>query len=328
MWASTTLWWWPPASSSNLVFMTSVIALVVLGVHLERLGWLLRAQAIVLRRCGLVKPRCRLVGAGPGDPALLTMAARRALAEADVVIVDQLVPEPIVALVRGRVVRSRKAKGCANFAQNELHQWMIQFLEQGYDVARLKGGDPFLFGRGGEEVEVVQKHGFTIDVIPGISSAFAAPLAAGLAVTTRGVADQVVVATGHGKYDSVPRQPAPFDESRTAVFLMAVSRMESLIDRLQTRCSYPASTPVAVVERATLPGQRVVRGTLSDIATQCRAIAIKSPATIIVGKAASALPDATYIPGAGAVRYDADASSSHLCKPTNTLIPEILAEQL
>ncbi|GBG31698.1 Uroporphyrinogen-III C-methyltransferase [Hondaea fermentalgiana] len=303
---------WSAGILATALTLALALALVAIGVRLEQSGWPLRARAVLSRKAvawttGRSQARCRLVGAGPGDPALLTLAARRALAEADVVIVDQLVPEGIVQLIRGRVVHSRKVKGCANFAQNELHEWMIEALERGEDVVRLKGGDPFLFGRGGEEVDVVQKHGFAIEVIPGISSALAAPLSAGLAVTTRGVADQLVIATGHGKHDSVPRLPPQFDESRTAVFLMGVSRMENLVTRLRTRCAYPASTPVAVIERATLPNQRVIRGTLEDIAALSRAAAVISPATIVIGRTAHALPEASYIPGTGAVRYEAES---------------------
>ncbi|GBG25677.1 Uroporphyrinogen-III C-methyltransferase [Hondaea fermentalgiana] len=281
-----------------------------LGSWWEAAGYGLRTRSVAKRftnRAANAMRRLPLVGAGPGDVALLTMAARRAIAEADLVIADLLVPQEILALVNGRLVLSRKYKGCANKAQDELHEWTLAALAQGLDVVRLKGGDPFLYGRGAEEIAVFRRAGFAVEVIPGISSCLSAPLAAGIPVTTRGVADQIIVATGHGMNDTVPRDVAPYYAGRTSVFLMSVSRMTQLMERLASpQLGYPSSTPVAVIEKATTSKQRTVRGTVESIARICEAEAVESPATIVVGRAVDALGDAStaYTAGSGCVRFE------------------------
>jgi uroporphyrin-III C-methyltransferase len=277
--------WW----SVDRVLQALVYAcLLAVGALLERSGWWLRLSSVVSRRWRRAGGRVRLVGAGPGDPALLTVAARRALHEADVVIADLLVPEETLALVCGRLVMSNKLKGCANKAQRELQDWTLDALSRGLDVVRLKGGDPFVYGRGAEEIDDFRRHGYEVEVVPGISSALAAPLAAGIAVTTRGVADQIAVSTGHGKDDSVPLELVPYAPGRTAIYLMSVGRMDQLMQRLHN-AGYPAATPVAVVESAATRNQRVIRGRLLDIARVCQQHAVKSPATIVVGRATEAL---------------------------------------
>jgi uroporphyrin-III C-methyltransferase len=202
---------------------------------------------------------------------------------------------------------SRRYKGCANKAQDELHQWTLDALHQGLDVVRLKGGDPFLYGRGAEEIHVFRRAGFQVEVIPGLSSSLCAPLAAGIAVTTRGVADQLLIATGHGMNDSVPRDVAPYYEGRTTVYLMSVGRIERLMDRLVSVSGYPKSTAVAVIERATTHKQRTLRGTIATIAEICKREAVQSPATIVVGRASQALSldelDSEYQVGQGSVRF-------------------------
>ena len=267
--------------------LTVVCVSVLLGALLERFGW----TTFAIAQCTKFKsrkPRCRLVGAGPGDPSLLTRAALQALQEADLVIADRLISEDILSLIRGRIILSRKFKGCANAAQNELHDWTLDALHKGIDVVRLKGGDPFVYGRGAEEIEIFRNHGFDVEVIPGVSSSLCAPLAAGIAVTTRGVADQLLIATGHGMNDSIPREVAPYYIGRTTVFLMSVSRMHQLMHRL-SESGYPDGTPVAVIEKAATKDQRVVKGVLAQIADTCVSLNVASPATIVVGKAVYAL---------------------------------------
>eukprot|EP00516_Mucochytrium_quahogii_P006170 CAMPEP_0203761202 /NCGR_PEP_ID=MMETSP0098-20131031/14334_1 /ASSEMBLY_ACC=CAM_ASM_000208 /TAXON_ID=96639 /ORGANISM=" , Strain NY0313808BC1" /LENGTH=303 /DNA_ID=CAMNT_0050655089 /DNA_START=137 /DNA_END=1048 /DNA_ORIENTATION=+ len=278
---------------------------VALGVAMERSGWGDRCKAILDRMFVRRGPKCRLVGAGPGDPALLTVAARYAIQEADVVIADRLVSQDTLNLVRGKLIVSRKYKGCANKAQDELQRWTLEALDQGLDVVRLKGGDPFIYGRGAEEVDDFRKHGFDVQVIPGISSSLCAPLAAGIAATTRGVADQLLIATGHGMNDTVPRDIAPFYAGRTTMYLMSVSRMEQLMKRL-TQAGYPAATLVAVIEKATTKEQRVVRGTVGTISDIAKAEDVKSPATIVVGRATGALEHGSiYQYNHGSVRFHA-----------------------
>lgn len=229
-------------------------------------------------------PMAYLVGAGPGDPELLTIAALRVLKQADLVITDRLVPQGVLALCTGKVVYSQKFKGCANIAQMQLEDWLIDGLNQGLVVVRLKGGDPFLYGRGMEEVARIVQAGFSVKVISGISSSLAAPLAAGISITARHVANKVLIATAHGKYDTYPDIPV-FDPAQTTVYLMSVSRLSNLAKALIIN-NYPEETPVAVVERATTPAQRTTNGNLNTIGELASKRQISSPAVIVIGPAA------------------------------------------
>lgn len=238
---------------------------------------------------GAAKARCDgpmafLVGAGPGDPELLTLAAVRALEQADLVITDRLVPQAVLSYCKCRVVYSQKFKGCANIAQAQLQDWVVDGLKQGLKVVRLKGGDPFLYGRGMEEVEHILNAGFRVKVISGISSSLAAPLAAGISITARGVANKLLVATAHGKYDTYPDLP-PYDPAQSTVYLMSVSRLGNLAKALIHE-GYPADLPVAIVERATMPEQRAVYGTLETVGILAMDQKVVSPAVITIGAAA------------------------------------------
>lgn len=196
-------------------------------------------------------PRIRLVSAGPGNPELLTLGASKALAEAELVVADRLIPRSILAMIRrGAEVRiARKIKGRADMAQAELQRWVLEGLMRGLNVVRLKGGDSFVYGRSTEEIEAYSAAGFDVEVLPGVTSALAAPMAAGIAVTSRGVADQFVLATGHGRSGSVPDLPA-YRAGRTTVFLMSVGRLSALSERLVRELGYPSQLPVAIVENA------------------------------------------------------------------------------
>lgn len=236
-------------------------------------------------------PRLRLVGAGPGAPDLLTVRARQALAEADLVLADRLVPPAILALVQGELRIARKWPGRADAAQDELHAWALEGLTAGRDVVRLKCGDPFVFGRGGEEVAFFAERGIATEIVPGLSSAFAAPVDAGIPTTMRGVADRVLVLTAHGQHGRRPVTPA-FDTGTTYVWLMGVGRLEDLVDGLRSE-GFPAHWPVAIVERATHADARTTRGTLADIAATARDAGVRAPAAIVVGRvveATAALP--------------------------------------
>jgi len=228
-----------------------------------------------------------LVGAGPGDPDLLTMAAFKALQNADLVVSDRLVSAEILELVKGELKVARKLPGCAHEAQREIFRWCVEALLQGKNVVRLKIGDPFVFGRGGEEVLEFRRLGFEPKVIPGISSALAGPLAAGIPVTHRGVANRVVFMTGNGKDDSTP-DVAPFHPDQTCVFLMAVGRLRELSAQLKEE-GYPAGTPVGIIERATTPRERTVVGTVEDIADVAEEQQVQAPAIIVVGEVVNAL---------------------------------------
>jgi uroporphyrin-III C-methyltransferase len=232
------------------------------------------------------RPRIRLVGAGPGDPRLLTIAAREALEEADLVLADRLVPTEILDLVRGELRIARKLPGRARAAQEELHQWMLEGYHAGRDVVRLKCGDPLVFGRAGEECAFLAGHGISAELIPGITSALSAPLLAGIPTTMRGIANRILIATAHGK-EGVHPTPPPFDRDTTYVWLMGVERLDALSDEL-IGAGFPPDWPAAVVERASHPDQRSVSTTLSRLAATARQGGFAAPATIVVGRAVAA----------------------------------------
>ncbi len=229
-------------------------------------------------------PRVRLVGAGPGDPGLLTVAARDALEEADLVLADRLVPAEILALVRGELRVATKLPGRAQAAQDELDRWTLDAFRAGRDVVRLKCGDPFVFGRGGEELEFLASHGIEAEVLPGLSSALVAPLAAGIPTTLRGHADRILVLTATGRDLARPKPPA-FDPQTTYVILMGVHRVTELVQELLDQ-GFPADWPAAVIASATHPDQRQLRCRLADLPLRIAEEAIAAPATIVVGQVA------------------------------------------
>jgi len=228
-----------------------------------------------------------LVGAGPGDPELLTVKAHKALESADLVVSDRLVSKEILDLVKGELLVARKLPGCAIEAQREIFRWCADGILAGKNVVRLKIGDPFVFGRGGEEVHEFRRLGVEAAVVPGISSSLAGPLAAGIPVTHRGVANRVVLCTGMGKDESAPDVPA-YHPQQTAVFLMAVGRLRALTRDLAA-AGYPADTPVAIIERATTPRERTVTGTIAGIAQAAEDAAVRPPSIIVVGEVVTCL---------------------------------------
>ncbi|KAL7562402.1 hypothetical protein ACA910_020548 [Epithemia clementina (nom. ined.)] len=237
-----------------------------------------------------------LLGSGPGDPDLLTVAAHRLLTEVaakenTLVVVDRLVSQEILDLIQAAEIKiARKLPGCADLAQEEIYWWCYQGLNQGRHVIRLKIGDPFVFGRGGEEVLKFREFGVEPTVIPGVSAAFSAPLLGNIPVTHRGVSNQVVMCTGYGREGSSP-DLIKYHEEQTIVFLMAVGRLKELCHRLITMAGYPNDTPVAIVERAGCPNQRTVIGDISNIASLAEQHNVKPPSTVVVGKVVRVLID-------------------------------------
>jgi len=231
------------------------------------------------------KGRIELVGAGPGDPDLLTRAAYRAITAADVVIADYLVPQPILDEIPKKVQLIVKPKAPSDATQPKIDDLALEALNQGKYVVRLKGGDPFVFGRGGEEVLFYRRHGYEPKVIPGVSSSIVAPLSVGIPVTHRGLADQFLVTTGTGKGSSFPDIP-PFSPKRTTIYLMGMSRLKLIVEKMIEN-GYPSNWPVAVIEKATHPDQRVVYGKLSSISDIVIKAKICAPATVVVGQVAT-----------------------------------------
>jgi len=229
-----------------------------------------------------------LVGAGPGDPDLLTIRARNLVRGAEVLIYDRLVGINIIrqAPAGSEMIYVGKESSRHALPQDEINRLLVEKARQGKMVVRLKGGDPFLFGRGGEEAEYLKKNGIEFEVVPGISSALAAPAYAGIPVTHRDYTSTLTIITGHEKLDktesSIPwRQIAP--GRGTLVFLMGVENIALIASNLLQHGRSP-DTPVALVRWGTLPHQKVLTGTLSDIVEQVRARDFKPPAVIVVGE--------------------------------------------
>ncbi|KAL3827242.1 hypothetical protein ACHAXA_004717 [Cyclostephanos tholiformis] len=234
--------------------------------------------------------RITLVGAGPGSPDLLTVIAHRVISDpSNLVIVDRLVSNEILDLIRGEYKIANKHPGCAEIAQREIYDWCREGVMDGRHVVRLKIGDPFVFGRGGEEVlEFRNSLGIEPTVIPGVSAAFAAPLLGSIPVTHRGVSNQVVMCTGYGREGTSP-DLIGYHPEQTVVFLMAVGRLRSLCHNLVNMANYPSNTPVAIVERAGFPDQRTVVGDISTISDIAEWHDVRPPSTIVVGEVVNVL---------------------------------------
>ncbi|KAF8537998.1 siroheme synthase [Trichophaea hybrida] len=235
------------------------------------------------------KGKILLVGSGPGHPDLLTTASLRAIESADLILADKLVPSAVLALIPRRtpVFIAKKFPGNAEAAQEELLSRGLAALQKGETVVRLKQGDPYIYGRGGEEWLFFEKHGYEPVVLPGITSALSAPLFADIPSTHRGVSDQVLICTGTGR-KGAPPNPPEWVETRTTVFLMALHRIDALVEELVGK-GWPRETPVAVVERASCRDQRVVRSTLGVVGRAIEEVGSRPPGLLVVGKACGVL---------------------------------------
>jgi uroporphyrin-III C-methyltransferase len=225
-----------------------------------------------------------LTGAGPGDADLLTVRALRVIRRADVILYDRLAnPEILKEAKNGcEFVYVGKADRHHILPQKEINELLFQAARKHAVVVRLKGGDPFVFGRGGEEGIYLREQGIAFEVIPGISSAIAVPAYAGIPVTHRGIAVSFRVVTGHEEARSVSEIPwEQFRTNDTIVFLMGLHRLEIIASKL-IGIGKPADFPIAVISRGTRPDQRTVVGTLSDIHEKAKDL--PAPALIVVGK--------------------------------------------
>lgn len=256
------------------------------------------------------KGRIILAGSGPGHPDLLTRATHKAILTADVILADKLVPSGVLDLIPRRtpVHIARKFPGNAERAQEELLELGLAGLKAGKTVLRLKQGDPYIYGRGGEEFDYFRKEGFgeVVTVLPGITSALSAPLFAGIPATQRSVSDQVLICTGTGRKGK-PTVPPEYVQTRTVVFLMALHRINALVNDLttwdsvdakvenengdvdQSRKLWPKSTPCAVLERASCPDQRVIRTTLEFVGAAIEEEGSRPPGLLVLGNACEAL---------------------------------------
>jgi uroporphyrin-III C-methyltransferase / precorrin-2 dehydrogenase / sirohydrochlorin ferrochelatase len=246
---------------------------------------LLARTSTAPRRAGEVT----LVGAGPGDPELLTLKALRALQDADVILHDRLVPEDLLDMARRDAVRISvgKAAGGIGSTQEEINALLIEHAEQGKRVVRLKGGDPFIFGRGGEELEALARAQISFSVIPGVTAAAGCAAYAGIPLTHRDYAHSVTFVTAHEDKDG--REPdwrALAKPGITAVFYMGLARVERIAAQLVAHGA-AATLPAAVIAQGTLQEQRVITGTLATIAAVTAASNIQSPALLVVGEVVS-----------------------------------------
>lgn len=229
-----------------------------------------------------------LVGAGPGDPELLTVKGLRCLRAAHVVVYDRLINATLLdeASATAQRIFVGKQPGRCSLRQEEINALLIEHARQGRTVVRLKGGDPFVFGRGGEEALALVEAGIAFEVVPGISSAIAVPAYAGIPVTHRNQSGALTIVTGH----ETPEHTAPLVDwealarlDGTLVVLMGVATLPFISQKL-LQAGMAATTPAAVIEQGTIARQRVVRGTLADIAARVTAAALHSPAVIVIGR--------------------------------------------
>lgn len=248
----------------------------------------LDSGGVDLRRHRSVPGRVALVGGGPGPVDLMTLRARRLLAEADVVVTDRLGPVAVLDELAPdvEVVHVGKAPGSHPVPQPEINALLVEFARAGKRVVRLKGGDPFVYGRGGEEVAACHAAGVPVEVVPAPSSAMAVPQAAGIPVTHRGVASSMHIINGQSGL-SMADIAAMRDDSVTTVLLMGVAAFASM-SRQAIRMGAPAGRPVAVVENGHSECQRTIRSTLGDAARELVEAQVRNPSVIVIGEVAKA----------------------------------------
>lgn len=226
-----------------------------------------------------------LVGAGPGDPDLLTIRAVQRISIGDVLVYDRLIHQGVLTLAKHTAEKIYMGKEPGRHTrQEEINALLVEKAYEGKTVIRIKGGDPFLFGRGGEEIEYLAEHGVPFEVVPGVSSCLSAPLSASIPVTHRDASSSVVIVTGHSADGNENRIDwhalAKID---TAVFLMCVHNVETIAQELIAAGRSPA-TPAAMIQMAYWDGEHVVTGTLENIAAEVRRAEVEPPATLVIGE--------------------------------------------
>ncbi|MGK7934180.1 MAG: uroporphyrinogen-III C-methyltransferase [Microcystaceae cyanobacterium] len=229
-----------------------------------------------------------LVGAGPGDPGLMTLKGKELLQQADVVVYDALVSPPILAMIgsQAKTINAGKRKGRHSKLQSETTQLLQELAQEYAIIVRLKGGDPFVFGRGGEEMGDLVKAGISVEVVPGITSGIAAAAYAGIPVTHRGYSSSVTFVTGHeavGKYRPQINWTAIAQGSETIIIYMGIHNLSSIVQQLQEGGLLP-ETPIALVRWGTCPQQTRLTGNLADIAQKVEEAKFEAPAIAIIGK--------------------------------------------
>jgi uroporphyrin-III C-methyltransferase len=226
-----------------------------------------------------------LIGAGPGDPELMTLKAARALRTADVVLVDELVNRGCLAHVRSdaRIIEVGKRGGCKSTAQVFIEKLLVRYSKAGKTIARLKGGDPFVFGRGGEEMQALMEAGIEVEVIPGITAGIGVPAALGIPVTHREIARGVTFVTGHTKDGQEPNWEALARSGTTLVVYMGLRRLGQIVSQLR-KAGLSEATPACAIENGTLKTQREIVSTLAGLPAAAAQARLASPAIIVIGE--------------------------------------------
>jgi uroporphyrin-III C-methyltransferase/precorrin-2 dehydrogenase/sirohydrochlorin ferrochelatase len=255
---------------------------------------LLRSGELTARRARPSTGRVAIVGGGPGAPDLLTLRGFRALLDADVVVTDRLAPTALLDMLPDavEVIDVGKTPGGQTTEQAVINRLLVDRARRGQFVVRLKGGDPYVLGRGSEEVDACVDAGVVVEVVPGLTSPVAAATLAGIPLTERGTAQQFTVVSGHvppGDPRSSVDWAALAGNDSTLVLLMAVANLDAISTALVAG-GRPPGTPVAVVENASLPGQRVIAATLADLAATATAEHVVPPAVVVVGEVARLRP--------------------------------------
>jgi uroporphyrin-III C-methyltransferase/precorrin-2 dehydrogenase/sirohydrochlorin ferrochelatase len=229
-----------------------------------------------------------LIGVGPGDPDLLTLRAQQLLQQADVLLHDRLVPEAILGRARRDAQRINvgKSPGKHEHTQEYINQLLLEHARAGKRVARVKGGDPFIFGRGGEELQVVRDAGIPVVVVPGITASLGAAASAGIPLTLRGLSQAITLVTATGANSGSLNWTALASPQQTVVFYMSAAQIDHIVLQLRSH-GLAATQPVALIERATWPEERVLKSTLAELPELARGAQLQSPTLLVVGEVAA-----------------------------------------
>ncbi|MBV4355592.1 uroporphyrinogen-III C-methyltransferase [Pinibacter aurantiacus] len=237
------------------------------------------------------RPKLTLVGAGPGDPELITLKAIKAIKNADVILYDALANNELLEYASPHAVKQFVGKryGCHALSQKEINDLIISSALAHGNVVRLKGGDPFVFGRAQEEIDTAREHGIEVEVVPGISSALSVPASQMIPLTCRGINESFWVTTGTTQSGNISDDIAlAAKSSATVVILMAMSKLEEIMDIF--KANGKAETPVAIIQNGTLPNEKIVIGKVKDIVYRAQYAEITNPAIIMVGEVVTLHP--------------------------------------
>ncbi|MEO1202667.1 MAG: siroheme synthase CysG [Pseudomonadota bacterium] len=263
-----------------------------------------------------------IVGAGPGDPSLVTLRAQQLIRTADVVLYDRLVSAPVLDFARkdAELIHVGKSPDSATNSQDEINRLLVRLVAEGNRVCRLKGGDPFVFGRGGEEIKALKDAGLPFQVVPGISAALGCAAYAGIPLTYRGISGSVTFATARLDKDLSPDWPALLNSGHTLCLYMGVGAIGNVSEQLQAN-GVSGDLPVAFVERGTTPEQRVVSSSVATMVDDARRHDIEAPAIVYIGAVTALMDDLAWFEGADAQAEIGVRDGLRLVEPAAGLEP-------